>query len=165
VNAAAHSIIPFTLLVLLSFSPSARANEKSGGPYEQLLLITKNGERLEGRQGKLSATDLTARFSSGAPRSIPLDDIKTLYVAEGNQARLMALSGAGGGLGIGLGAVLWLGPSVWSNQLLGVLGILGGFTAGGALIGGLIGSSMVQWRVQPVAAPGKQYGVQLSLSM
>jgi len=162
VNAARCASI-LLLLTLLPFSPAARAGEKTDQPYEQLVVVTKKGERIEGREGRLGEQELTARFSSGKPTSIPLADIKTLYVVDGNMALVAGAAGAVMGLVTGfLAGVLVFplnGPEPW------VIGA-GLGTVGGAAIGGLLGSSMVTWRVQPVVTPTRQYtGLQLSLSL
>ncbi|HVE84747.1 MAG TPA: hypothetical protein VND93_17950 [Myxococcales bacterium] len=155
------------ILLAVLAGPLARANpDQRSATYERLVLVTKEGKRVEGRQGTLGAASLTFTVA-GAPATVPLGDIKTLYVAGESLAGTMALCGAGVGLVLGFTAAYdsgLLGSS--SSSALGpTLLLMGGLAGGGALIGGVIGASMIQWRVQPIVVPGQQAGVQLSLSM
>jgi len=161
-NSARRAAAPLALLTLLALCPTARAGEEAKETYAQLVLVTKEGQRLEARDGSLSATGLTAHSASGKPISIPLDGIRTLYVADGNQAGIMALCGAGLGLGFGLGVLLQMDSAPPAGPTAMVLGAL---ALGGGLVGGVIGSSMVQWRIQPLVDPGKQYALRLSFSV
>lgn len=162
VHARYLAILPLLLL------PAARpaAAEEPPQTYEHFAVVRHDGLRIEGQDGTLSGNQLTGRLSGGYRITIPRDDIKFLYTADGSEAGLMALGGAGFGFALSLSTILILGTN--SRYPLGgyanvYLAGAGAFTLGGALIGALIGASRPHWRVEPVIKPGSEYSLRLSL--
>jgi hypothetical protein len=136
----------------------------------EFLLIRKNGDRIEGRSGSLTATQVTGISVDGQRLDILRDDIHALYSKEGSQAQAMALCGAGVGLVFSGSVLLRLSnesPHFFdsSNNINASLAFMGGSTVLGALIGLAVGSGVSTWRVEPLVAPGQQYSVHLALSL
>jgi hypothetical protein len=134
---------------------------------DEFLLISKNGDRIAGRDGSLTANRFTGISSDGKKLDFLPDDIGTLYRKEGSEAGKMALYGAGIGL-VFSGVVLWRAsdgnPDFFRHELVQrvSLGLVGGSTALGALIGLAVGAGQSRWSVEPLIAPGQQYSLHLS---
>jgi len=136
-------------------------------PVDEFLLIHKDGARISGRGGSLTATRFTGTSSDGEKIDLLPDDIGTLYRKEGSEAGKMTLYGAGVGLVLS-GIILWRAsdgnPNFFRGELIQrvSLGIVGGSTALGALIGLAIGAGQSRWSIEPLVAPGQQYSLHLS---
>ena len=136
----------------------------------EFLVIARNGERIEGHGGRLTATRFTGISERGQPLDLPPEEITTLYRKEGSRAGVMALYGAGAGLVISGAVVLKTSldaPELFrdDNALRVSLVAMGGSTLLGALIGLAIGAGQSHWSVQPLVAPGQQYSLLLSRSL
>ena len=180
-----HALVLMTaVLSTLSAEPSpqpavahAPAAESTAAPaaiaqrtFDEFLVIRKDGERIEGRNGALSDARLTGTAPGGARVELLRDDIKTLYSKEGSQAGVMALCGGGVGLALSGITLLRLGldnPTLFNSESASgvALGFVAGSTALGALIGLAVGAGTSNWRIEPVVLPGRQYSARLSLSL
>lgn len=133
----------------------------------EFLLIGKNGERIKGHGGSLTANRFTGISADGQKLDFAPDEIGTLYRKEGSEAGRVALYGAGVGLVLS-GLILWRAtdgsPDFFRHEFgqRFSLGFVGGSTALGALIGLAIGAGQSRWSVQPLVAPGQQYSLNLS---
>jgi hypothetical protein len=133
----------------------------------EFLLLGKNGERIKGHGGALTTTRFTGISADGQKVDFLPDDIKTLYRNEGSYAGHGALYGAG--FGLALSGVILLrasagDPDFFRHELVQrvSLGVVGGTTLLGALIGLAVGAGQSRWSVQPLVAPGQQYSLHLS---
>lgn len=153
----------------LALRPSVANAQERERTYDHVVVIRQDGERFEGHTASLTGTHFVARSKAGALVEIPLEQVKTLYVADGSKAGVMAASGAAVGLVSGL--VIWANASGalrLANDPAAtgaVMGVTAGLMGAGALLGALVGAGMTDWRVEPVVIPGQQYAVRLSLSL
>jgi hypothetical protein len=117
-------------------------------------VLLKTGERFELSSGTLSSDSLTGMTGNGF-RSIPVQSIRALDRSMGTQAGKCAL--IGGAMGLTSALLGWMQAesdaasdpyTEVDDSKVGPL--LLGFTAGGALIGLAIGSSMEEWKKVPV---------------
>lgn len=136
----------------------------------EFVLIRKDGDRIEGRSGALSATRFTGISADGKQLEFLPDDIGTLYRKEGSQAGRMALCGAGIGLAFSGAVLLRVGaeyPDAFRDETVTRVSaaLVGGSTLLGALIGLAIGAGQSQWSVEPLVLPGQQYSLRLSHSL
>lgn len=139
-------------------------------PIDDFLVILKNGERIQGSGGALSAARFTGTSNEGRHLTLFPDDIETLYRKDGSRAGPMALYGAGVGLAISgsaiLGTALAYPKDFTDPTVLGVsAAFIGGSTVLGALIGLAIGAGQDRWSVAPLVTPGQQYSLLLSHSL
>lgn len=133
----------------------------------EFLLISKQGERIKGHGGSLTSTRFTGISADGQKLDFASDDIGTLYRNEGSYAGHGALYG--GGLGLALSGIILLRASNGDANFFRheavqrvSLGVVGGTTLLGALIGLAVGAGQSRWSVQPLVAPGQQYSLNLS---
>lgn len=139
-------------------------------PVDDFLLILKSGERIEGRDGALTASRFTGTSKEGRHLTLLPDDIDTVYRKDGSRAGPLALYGAGIGLAISGVSILSAAvsyPDAFSDSrvLAGSAAFIGGSTLLGALIGLAIGATQPRWSVEPLVAPGRLYSLQLSHSL
>jgi hypothetical protein len=153
----------FCVVVLYLAAPMVSAQTESA-TYEKFRLLLVDGNRLEGIDGVVSSGTLVGESTKGEQLSIPTSDIRAMDRYAGNQAGKWAL--IGGGIGLGTAVLAYIGASaeaasdpykeVNSSAVLPVFAVL---TGSGALIGMLVGSSMVNWERVPVS------GLQARLSI
>jgi hypothetical protein len=169
-----HSRVLFTaVLTTLSVAPPPSSTPAPGGgrTFEEFVVIRKDGQRLAGRDGALSGDRLIGTSDLGKPVDVPAEDIKTLYSMHGTMAEPMTLTFAILGLVASGGGVLadavFNHPRVFQEPDFApvALGIAVGGTALGALVGLMIGSSVSDFRIEPVVVPGKQVSARFSLSL
>ena len=159
-------VIVFTLISLPSFSQDVVHLNK-------FKVLTRSGET-EGVEGVLDVTALKWTQLDGKEIVIPRTEIRSLYEYKGSMAGNYALKGAGAGLLCGLLGVLSAYGESSSDPYSEVnedkiMPLLVGFTAGGALIGGLIGSGKevmerVPVHVQPVVS-SRSVGIRLGFAV
>jgi hypothetical protein len=108
-----NRLFALALALLFTLAPAARVSAKTPAPAadwsavqalstgEKIAVITKDGDRLKGRFG--SATDTDINFSQdGRKVTLRRDSIKRVEVGRKNRL-LGALVGGGVGLGVGVG--------------------------------------------------------------
>jgi hypothetical protein len=117
-------------------------------PRFRILLV--NGDRIEGKNGILTTSELVGVSNSGEQLRFARSDIRALDYSNGSGAARGAAIGAGMGLLMGLAVVLPAEAS--DNVVLRVNGgaLTLGLTAGGALIGLAIGSAYPVWERVPM---------------
>jgi hypothetical protein len=171
-----HSLVLFTaVLTTLSADPlpppastSAPEEERT---FEEFVVIRKDGQRIAGRDGALSGARLIGTSALGKPVDVPAEDIKTLYSMHGTMAGPMTLGFAGLGLlTIGGGFLMEAAlnfPRAFQDPAFApvALGVAVAGTALGALVGLIIGSSVTNFRIEPVVVPGKQVSAHFSLTL
>lgn len=154
------------LVVSLPGEARAQAGDEPRAVGE-FLLISKTGERIKGHGGSLTTTRFTGISADGQKVDFLPDDIGTLYRNEGSYAGHGALYGAGFGLLLS-GTILLRASnfdlSFFRDETVQhvSLGVVGGTTLLGALVGLAIGAGQSRWSVQPLVAPGQQYSLHLS---
>ncbi|NMO13512.1 hypothetical protein HPC49_09800 [Pyxidicoccus fallax] len=136
----------------------------------EFLLLRKDGERIEGRDGSLSAARLTGSTADGKQLDVLREDIKTLYRKEGSRAGTLALAGAGTGLLVSGLIVLRVhvdNSDVFRDDRATAVSaaVIGGGTLLGALIGLAVGAGENDWRVEPLVSADQEYSVQLTLPL
>jgi hypothetical protein len=138
--------------------------------FGEFLLVRKNGERIEGRSGSLTAARLSGVSAKGGQLDVLPDDIQMLYVRDGTHAGEIALYGAGAGLAFSGLVLLRLqleDPKFFRHDSAAPisLALVGGSTALGALIGLAVGAAKPRWRVEPLVVPGQRYSLHLAVSL
>lgn len=128
------------LLVIVAEGVSAQ-NEV---PLNRFRVVTRTGTT-DGVEGILLESELKGKSLTGEDLIIPRTEIRNLYAFKGTMAGNYALKGAGIGLLASLLGVLSAYEEESSNPYSEVddnrvMPIVAGFTAGGALIGAMVGS-------------------------
>ena len=142
------------LIPLLIVAQSVHAQETIK-IFKQFRVLLKSGERYEGKEGHLSASDLEGTLKGGESMTIPRDDIRALDVSRGSNAGKYAMIGAGIGLLTSLTAALAAWSASEDDPLLEFQGgtavaITAGFTIAGGLIGAAFGATQLKWERVPV---------------
>jgi hypothetical protein len=136
-----------SLLVILSVSTNAQDTIKT---YNKYVIVRQNGDRMEGRDGTLTPTQFNGVLLNGTQFNLQKNEIKTLYIEGGTRAGTYALYGGAIGLVTSLASILGASSSVAGVDEEKAIILTAALTGGGAIIGGLIGSSSTEWRIEPV---------------
>lgn len=119
--------------------------------FSRFRLLADTGQRIEGRDAQLTADSLVALRSDGVPITLPRDRIRALDVSKGTNAGRAAAIGAGIGLLTGLLAIAQVSMDDTRQLKRGAAVVLPiGLTAGGGLIGLVVGSSSPRWESVPL---------------
>lgn len=135
--------IAIVLVLMLAKDISAQTEVRTFSRFRTLL---QTGERIEGREGRLTTTALEGISSAGAQIKIPMSDIRALDISAGSHMGKGAAIGASLGLLTGLLAIVQV--SLREDTELkddAAVGLTVGLTVGGGLIGALVGASYTRW--------------------
>ncbi len=132
------------LLLLIPELPNAQDQESALRRFRVLL---RDGKRIEGKNGRLSAAALVAQSRLGDPLVIPREQIRFLDRSAGSQARNGAAIGAALGLMVALSIVRQ--ADRYGESRIDEASLVVGSALGGGAIGLLVGSATPKWeRVQ-----------------
>jgi len=139
---------------MLTLGQTAAGDTTELGKFRALL---NTGERIEGFSGKLSPDSLTGTTMNGGPVAIPVRSIRALDRSTGSNAGEGAL--IGGCVGLSTAVMAWMQASTQAASdpytevdNSKILPVFAGFTAGGVLVGFIIGSTIKKWKKVPVGS-------------
>jgi hypothetical protein len=137
------------LSMILTFSMALASDSAAQTTLEfhAFRAVTKDGTRLDGREGVLTSNELRATAGDGTMLHIPREDLDLLDLQNGSRVTKYAVAGAVAGGLVSVGAIL----SVEANpdyelRTDRVLPFTAGLIAVGALVGAIVGSNQKVWK-------------------
>lgn len=146
--------VRITLVVLLVLVQSVHAQE-GVRELKNFRVLLRNGDRHEGKNGRLTEDSLEWAMKNGQPMTVPREEIRALDEARGSEAGKYAMIGAGIGLLSALTAALAASAAAADDPSLefkggAAIAVTVGFTVAGGLIGAAIGASQKRWERIPI---------------
>jgi len=141
--------------ILLICCISVQAGKKPP-VYPRFRVLLADGEQITGERGVFQNDTLVGVSKIGTKLAIPVSDIRVMSRYIGNEANIGGL--VGGGIGLAVGYVVCREAEHDAEKSLignanSVVPIMLGCTAGGVILGALIGVSIDKWEEVQVPKP------------
>jgi len=139
--------ISLIFILLISFNIFPQNSEQN---FSRFRVLLKNGNRVEGKSGVLTSTELEGFTKKGDPIKIPINDIRVMDRHTGSQAAKGAAIGAGLGLVTALTLILYANADETRELKVNEGALIFGVTGVYGLIGLAIGSAYSTWERVPL---------------
>jgi hypothetical protein len=142
-----YSIISLIFVLLISFNIFPQEGDHD---FSRFRVLLKSGDRVEGKSGILTPTELQGFTKRGDPIKIPIDDIRVMDRYTGSQAAKGAAIGAGLGLVTALTLILYANADETRELKVNEGVLIFGVTGVYGLIGLAVGSAYSKWERVPL---------------